>query len=171
MNTLFWRLIVTIVTLPRVRRWLIRRAMRTPYRAIVSADGQEIYLARYWLFNPYDGAYEKRWSWLPSIRAHRIMRADQDRHMHSHPYQARTIILQGWYFEEVPRPNGKGRRSHCREIGYTGRLMPGTYHRISCVPWDGVWTLFFTWGATPNGWGFLVNGKHVQHSEYLKARQ
>lgn len=171
MNTLLWRLIATIVTLPRVRRWIIRRAMRTPYSHIMSADGTEVYMWRYWLANPYGKGYGKRWSWLPSIRVHRIMRADQDRAMHSHPWNARTIILQGWYFEEMPRQNGKGRRSHCREVGYTGRLVPGTYHRISCVPWDGVWTLFFTWSAAPDGWGFLVDGKHIPHADYLANRK
>lgn len=170
MNAIFWRLVAFIVTRPMVRRWIIKRAMRTPYRAIVSADGQEIYLARYWLFNPYSKGYGKRWSWLPSIRVHHIMRADQDKHMHSHPCESRTIILQGWYFEEMPRPNGKGRRSHCRDAGYTGKLMPGTYHRISCVSLEGAWTLFFTWNAAPDDWGFLVDGKHVPHEEYLRRR-
>lgn len=169
MNSLFWRLVAFIVTRPMVRRWIIRRSMNTKYRAILSADGNDVYMHRYWLFNPYHGAYEKRWPWLPSIRVHRIMRADQDRAMHSHPWDARTIILQGWYVEETPRPNGKGRRSHCREVGHTGRLTPGSYHRISCVPWDGVWTLFFTWNQVGD-WGFLVGGKHVPHDEYLKGR-
>lgn len=171
MNTIFWRLVAFIVTQPMVRRWIIKRAMRTPYRHIPSADGEGTYMGRWWLANPYDADYKRRWSFLPAIRLHSIMRADQDRHMHSHPYQARTIILQGWYFEETPGPKGNGRRSHCREVGYTGRLTPGTYHRISCVPWDGVWTLFFTWSAAPDGWGFLVDGKHVPHSEYLANRK
>lgn len=170
MNTILWRLVAFIVTRSMMRRWIIKRAMRTPYAHIMSADGTEVYMWRYWVANPYNKGYVKRWPWLPSIRVHRIMRADQDRHMHSHPWDARTIILQEWYFEETPRPNGNGRRSHCREIGYTGRLVPGTYHRISCVPLDGVWTLFFTWKQVGD-WGFLVGGKHVPHAEYLANRK
>lgn len=170
MNTIFWRIVAFIVTLPRVRRWIIIRSMRTPYAHIMSADGAEVYMYRFWLANPYNRDYVKRCSWLPSIRVHRIMRADHDRALHNHPWLARTIILKDWYFEETPRHSGNGRRSHCRETGYTGRLTPGDYHRISCVPLEGVWTLFFTWGATPDGWGFLVDGKHVPHEEYLRGR-
>lgn len=169
MKELLWRLVARIVTIQRVRRWIISRAMRTPYRHIMRADGGETYMHRWWLFNPYRlSDCGRRWSWLPSVRVHHICRGDQARHMHSHPWDARTIIMDGWYFEQT-RPSGKGKVSRYREQGYTGRLRPGDYHRINCVPIGGVWTLFFTW-CTVEDWGFLVNGTHVPHADYLRDR-
>lgn len=169
MNELFWRLVTFIVTLPAVRRWIIRRAMRTPYRHIMSADGEEIYLARYWLFNRYDSDYRKRIPFLPSIRIHHIQRADLDRHLHSHPWPWRSIILRGWYVEERFTKQGN-RIGHMRESGYTGAMGCRDYHRIKCVPLGGVWTMFITYRRWAKGWGFLVDGKHVPHDEYLKGR-
>jgi len=150
---------------PRAVDWLIQRAHRTPYYPITSMDGTEIYMWRGWLFNPYgkDGDGDvtpPRWAWLPSIRVHHIRRADQDRHEHDHPWNARTFILRGWYIEQ------RGGAEHMRAAGYTGRLMFGEYHRIAEVCPAGVWTLFVT-GRKRGGWGFWVDGRKVGWREYL----
>lgn len=144
---------------------LVKRAMRTPYSHITGPDGS-VYMRRFWLFNPYGKDPEgeilpPRWSWLPSIRVHHIMRPDSDRHLHDHPWNARTIVLDGWYDEERP-----GRFCHRRREGYTGRLLFGQYHRIDKISAGGVWTLFFTWRKRGT-WGFLVDGKKVPWREYL----
>lgn len=161
-----WRFIAYIVTRPRITAWLIARAQCTPYTHIYSADGQSLYMGRWWLFNPYgrsaDGeATPARIPWLPSVRIHHICRADQDRHLHDHPWNARTIVLRGWYFEELPR-----RKWRLSSRGDTKRLLFGEYHRIESVPVDGVWTLFIT-GRKRGTWGFLVNGRKVPWREYL----
>ncbi|EJL90447.1 hypothetical protein PMI15_00260, partial [Polaromonas sp. CF318] len=104
----------------------------------------------------------RRWSWLPSIRIHRIMREDQDRDFHDHPWNARTIVLRGGYTEALPgQPYLRTRLP-----GMTGRLLFGEYHRITSVSVGGVWTLFFTW-KYQGTWGFLVDGKKVPWREYL----
>lgn len=192
-----WRALAWLVTREKVFVWLLRRAFRTPYSHITSADGADVYMKRYWLFNPYateDGARasgsdavpSRSW-WrerLPSVRIHHIRRADQDRHLHDHPWNARTIILKGWYEEErysdesevgVARRQLKAQGSHVgagtrvsqvRIAGYTGRLLFGQYHRITAVPRDGVWTLFITWRKR-GSWGFDVDGHKVPWREYL----
>lgn len=169
LRDLLWRAIARIATRPAVSDWLITRASRTPYTPITGPDGS-IYMRRLWLFNPYppmsDGGGEARgWrGWLPSVRIHHIMRPDSDRHMHDHPWNARTIVLRGWYIEERP-----GRlTSHLweRTRGYTGRLLFGQYHRIEEVSPGGVWTLFITWRKRGT-WGFLVDGAKVPWREYL----
>ena len=160
------KMLARFLARPAVTDWLIRRAMRTPYFHIKDDDGS-VYMERYWLFNRYshgsDGA-GRRWSdWLPSIRIHHIMREDRDRHLHDHPWNARTFILRGWYIEE--RQNeflGIERRA-----GDTATLRFGEYHRIAFVPKDGVWTLFVT-GKKRGTWGFKVDGKKVPWREYLK---
>lgn len=165
---LFWRLIALILTdNPRVVDWLIRRAQRTPYTHITSADGQHVYMGRWWLFNPYgrgaDGHQAPaRWPWLPSVRIHHICRADEDRHLHDHPWNARTIILRGFYVEQL---DGQ-KTAKVRDAGYTGRLLYGQYHRIAAVSQGGVWTLFIT-GRYRGEWGFKVGGKKMPWREYI----
>jgi hypothetical protein len=184
MTNFLWRIVAAIVTMPAVTRWLIDRAFRTPYNHIIGPDGST-YMGRWWLFNPYprDEAERERrkanptiWDRLPSVRIHHIIRHDGDRHLHDHPWNARTIILRGWYDEErhysTPmfrvRVDGQGgcRNLYRRSVGYTGRLLFGEYHRIREVPPEGVWTLFFTW-QYQGTWGFLVNGAKVPWREYL----
>lgn len=82
-----------------------RRAQRTPYRPITGRTDEDLYMDRWWLFNPYrkDAAGNQvpaRWRWLPSIRVHHIVRPDDDEHEHNHPWFARSIILRGGYLEE-----------------------------------------------------------------------
>jgi hypothetical protein len=145
-------------------------------------------MRRWWLLNPYppaDGEDRRAW-WrkhLPSVRVHHILRPDTDRHLHDHPWHARTVILDGWYEEErlgnpaapLPRDfcgmrrmqDGTVRDRLHRNEGYTGELRFGEYHRISRVSLGGVVTLFITW-RKQGTWGFEVDGRKVPWSEYLK---
>jgi hypothetical protein len=154
---------------------LLTRAMRTPYLHITSADGTDVYMYRYWLFNPYDNETRAcKYPWLPSIRIHRIMRPDNDRHCHDHPWDARTIILRGWYEEERLIDDDFlqyfNHARYCtvtmfRHSGDTASLKFGEYHRIKSISPGGVLTLFITW-KYQGTWGFLVDGKKVPHYEY-----
>ena len=178
---MIWRLIAWIVTRPAVFRWLRNRAFQTPYSHIESANGEDLYMGRWWLFNPYasesgarsEGSDNDRRSWwrrmLPSVRLHLIARPDRDRDLHTHPWDARTIILDGWYEEErnlaVPMWPATRERHH-RPTGYTGQLLHTDAHRITAVSPGGVWTLFIT-GRRRGSWGFLVDGKVVPWREYL----
>lgn len=159
-----WRLVAHFVTRPAVASWLIHRAQRTPYYHIHGKDGS-LYMGRWWLFNPYPapGQYTRRgWrDWVPSVRVHHIMRPDSDRHLHDHPWNARTIVLRGWYIEELP-----GNEFRAKLTGDTGRLLFGQYHRIDSLSANGVWTLFITWRKRGT-WGFDVDGVKVPWREYL----
>lgn len=157
-------LLARILARPRIADAVIWRAWRTPYSDITSADGRTTYMRRWWLFNRYDRPGGARFKFLPSIRIHHIARADQDRHLHDHPWNARTFVLRGWYFEQLRGSVG----AYKRPAGYTGRLLYGQYHRITEVSPNGVWTLFITWRYRGT-WGFLVNGRKVPHREYLKG--
>jgi hypothetical protein len=157
---------------PAVVEYLIRRAKRTPYVHITGPDGS-IYMERYWLFNPYpassSGAAKNRFP--ISIRLHRIMRPDGDRHLHDHPWNARTFILRGGYTEVRPRRHcGMSNWSDTypvkREAGETAALKFGEYHRITSVSDGGVWTLFVT-GKYRGTWGFDVDGVKKPWREYL----
>lgn len=161
MINLFWRLVAKLLARPAIADWLIARAQRTPYLHIMSADGAEMYMGRWWLFNPYSRETHKPalW-WCPwSFRIHHIMRPDEDRDLHDHPWNARTIILRGWYIEQ--RRIMWRRRS----TGETARLLHGEYHRIDQVSPGGVITLFIT-SKWRGDWGFLVNGVKVPWRTY-----
>lgn len=165
---LIWKLFALVLaSSPGLVNWLIKRAQQTPYTHIPSRDGKGTYMYRWWLFNPYAKDEQgndtpARWSWLPSIRIHHIRLPDVDRDLHDHPWNARTIILRGWYTEELDGLI----HSQFRGPGYTGRLLFGQYHRIEAINTDGVYTLFFTW-KLQGVWGFKVNGQKVPHYEYL----
>lgn len=187
MRELLWHLVAFVLTFPPVRGWLYHRAFANPYAPIMSPDGSSLYMWRGWVFNPYGKGPDNktlpaRWQWLPSIRLHIIYREDIDRHLHDHPWNARTIVLNGWYVEErliddrpqVPSsgPNGtidgfvkQSKTFHIRNQGDTGRLLYGQFHRITKVKPGGVMTLFFTWPFRGD-WGFLVDGRKVLFKDY-----
>ncbi len=148
--------------------WLIARGQRTPYEPILSKDKTEVYMTRLWLFNPYGkdtngNSTPARWPWLPSVRLHHILVPDSDRDLHDHPWNARTVILRGWYIEQ--RLNG----FHYRAAGDTFKLDFEQYHRIKDVSPGGVWTLFITWRHRGD-WGFLVEGEKVDWRTYTAQR-
>lgn len=187
MRELIWRGIAAIITRPAIARRLIARAKRTPYFHLTRPDGS-VYMERFWLFNAYQARSDgegKRWPWLPSIRIHHIAEPDRDLHLHDHPWNARTIVLDGWYVEERPwdalddgvaasvdgmvQSEDGTRGLFNRARGYTGRLLFGEFHRIAAVSSGGVWTLFITWG-TRGTWGFDVDGEKVPWRDYLEYR-
>lgn len=176
---MFWKLIAWIVTRPRITEWIIFKSLQTPYFHI---DG---YMKRYWLFNAYvkdaTGVMYKPWPWLPSVRVHHILRADFDRVPHDHPWDARTIILHGYYIEsrrelasEKEKPGFLAaapwvNKRYYRFKGDTATLKFEEYHTVTEVSEGGVWTLFFTWKYR-GGWGFWVDGKKVPYREYLEKK-
>lgn len=162
------KLLALFLARPAVADWLIRRAMRTPYSNIVKNG--DLYMERYWLFNPYpdngaSGASRKRWRFPISIRIHHIVRPDEDRDLHDHPWNARTFILRGHYVEQRLWSE-RIAVNLVRLPGNTARLRFGEFHRITRVSDGGVWTMFVT-GKYRGTWGFLVDGVKVQWRKYL----
>lgn len=182
-----WRRIARYLSQEQRADALIQRSLRTPFSHLPSNEDPS-YMERFWLFNAYDrdSGKPKAW-WCPwSIRIHHIKREDLDRHLHDHPWNARTIILKGWYEEKrmfdltreqiaqlaerCPGLLSKGKveafEYHRRRAGDTARLGFGQYHSIVEVSPGGVWTLFISsrWQGV---WGFLVDGVKVPWREYL----
>lgn len=162
MQTLLWRLIALVVSRPPIARYLIERSKRTPYFHLTG------YMNRWWLFNGYparmpgtdrDRQAARRWGFLPSIRIHHILREDRGAHPHDHPWDARTIILDGWYVER------RDRERRVLRGGDTARILHGDFHHIEQVSDGGVLTLFITWKYLGT-WGFMVDGRKIPHREY-----
>lgn len=163
MREFFWRAVARFLANPARVDAIIERGLGTPYGDIRGADDGALYMRRWWLFNRYDQPRARWREWLPSVRLHLILKPDSDRHMHDHPWNARSIILRGHYFE---RREGDPWLQP-RLPGTTTRLLFGQFHRIAAVSRSGVWTLFITWRYRGT-WGFKVDGRKVPHREYLK---
>lgn len=187
-----WKIIAKLLALTVIANRLIAFAMRTPYLHLPSNEDPS-YMARYWVFNPYDRATNQpRFRWCPwSIRIHHIKRPDAERHMHDHPWGARTIILKGGYvehraaegddrlqiLEKCLPPFAPVNPSEIeayyvieRKAGDTAVLGFEQYHRIVEVSEGGAWTLFIS-GPWQGVWGFMVDGVKVKWREYLGLEQ
>lgn len=159
--------------------WLIARAKRTPYFHL------EGYMERYWLV-PYDAS--GTWSdvncgpaswWRQPIarvlqlfgiaaRVHHILRSDEGRDPHDHPWSYLTVILMGGYFEE--RFDDEGRFVSVRWHGPGSVLWrpANSWHKLIVPQGQTAWTLFIT-GRKQATWGFNVAGVKVPHREYLRG--
>lgn len=144
--------------------WLIERALPTPYYHIYS--GGTLYMQRWWLVRPR--------RWLPfSVRIHRIVRSDADRHLHDHPFDFATLILRGGYYEELPLDQRqhpvRDEREHeflWRGAGDVVVHRSTDRHRIHIPPGGEAWTLFFM-GRRQQSWGFYTAAGKVYWREYL----
>lgn len=113
-------------------RWL-RRFKRHPNFVI----GNPPYLLRWWLLP------RNRWF---NIYLHCVLRDDDDRVLHDHPWTSLSIVLRGSYREVTPRGT---RLYEAGSVIFRTATLP---HRLEVV--DGpVWTLFIT-GRRIRDWGF-----------------
>lgn len=172
MRNLIWLQLAKLLAWAPIADWLIRRAQRTPYFHL---DG---YMQRWWVLNPYDSdTHIAKYRWFPwSIRVHRILREDRGRHLHDHPWNARTIVLRGWYRERRLHRYivGDHEVEYLRLAGTTAVLKHNdpfdSWHTIDQVSPGGVFTLFIT-GPKQGPWGFLVDGVKVHWRQYLAQQE
>lgn len=165
-----------------IANYLISKARQTPYWHL---DG---YMDRYWLV-PYKKAGSQmdigcgKVSWLRrplarllqtvgvAVRVHNILRSDDDRAFHDHPWPYLTIILKGGYFEVQPVFDKSGLHTGIMRTwrGPGSIMLRGakSWHRLEVDPAKDCWTLFCT-GKQAQQWGFLANPKaKVHYREFL----
>ncbi len=99
------------------------------------------YLLRWWLIprNPWFNVY-----------LHCILRDDDDRALHDHPWWNVSVILRGGYFEIMPQ------ETLWRGKGHVVFRRPTASHRLVLAKAPGAdvcWSLFFT-GPRIREWGF-----------------
>ena len=109
-----------------------------------------------------ENPYLLRWWIIPrnrffTIYLHQVLRDDDDRALHDHPYVSCSIILKGGYIEHMPYD------IHTRKQGQIIFRRAKRAHRIQLLRTGGsvlpAWSLFITgprireWGFhCPNGW-------------------
>jgi hypothetical protein len=119
--------------------------------------------------------YLRRWFIIPrnplcNIYLHEILRSDDDRALHDHPWWNFTIILRGGYCEHTIDAGG----IHHRRWRWRGDMKlrwARAAHRLD-VPRDGgpsTLTMFFT-GPRIRAWGFhCPDAGWVHWQEFTKA--
>lgn len=127
---------------------LITRMM--PMKTI-QVNGED-YLQRYFVGKDDHGNQD----WL-----HRFLRADGERHHHSHPWAADITILCGWYLEEVRRKTGSVFDRMVFE-GDETFIDPDRMHRIIDVK-PNTWTHMRVYAGREPHWYFIDdNGEKKQ---------
>lgn len=179
LKTYFWGLVakelVKFQTLPdgqEFRRYwpIFSYAKTKPYFHL------EGYMNRWWLMrHPArvgEPGYDTFRNFLRRLypfyaRFHFILRADDDRHPHNHPFAFISMIMSGWYEEEITQADGSVVivRYDRGDINY--KPVEGVYHRITKVSPEGVLTLVIMGRRDTKSWGFMVNGEHIHHVKYL----
>lgn len=160
--------------------WLIQRAMRTPYYHLVG------YMQRFWLV-PYaqviqrpgvvgaDGTgpvslLHRPLAWLlqrfdVAMRVHHILRSDEGRDPHDHPWPYLTIILRGGYYERRYTPAGDLISWEWHGPGSILYRPAHSWHLLELPAGRTAWTLFIT-GRKAQTWGFNVDGVKVPYHRY-----
>lgn len=100
--------------------------------------------------------YLYRWWLIPrnpvfNIYLHRIVRSDEDRALHDHPWWNLSVILKGSYIEHTIAAGGINRR-RLRSAGAVKFRLGKAAHRLELVGTE-CWTLFIT-GPRFRAWGF-----------------
>lgn len=128
--------------LPTIAEWARNVRQREPDFVIGPADNP--YIRRWWLVprNEFQNVY-----------LHEILRSDDDRALHDHPWDNRSLLIEGRYIEHTP--DGV----FFREPGSVIARRAEDSHRLEVSNGGYAVSLFFTgqkvreWGFwCPNGW-------------------
>jgi len=109
----------------------------------------------------------RRWQILKtpwfSIYIHGIYAPDQDKHLHNHPWDYKSLVLKGSYIEETN--NGV----NLLKFGSVTSRSGEDYHKIKTLLTNSVYTLFIV-SPAKRTWGYQVNGKWMDNEEYRKLK-
>lgn len=104
--------------------------------------------------------YMLRWYVIPrnrlfNIYLHKIVRNDDDRALHDHPWINLSIVLRGRYLELMPVTTeyGPGMVGKWRGAGSMVLRRPTAAHRLELDAGKPCWSLFVT-GPKVREWGF-----------------
>jgi hypothetical protein len=103
------------------------------------------------------------------VYLHHIVRPDADPDPHDHPWPFGSLVLRGWYEEELhPIPHVfLARREPWRYRRLSWHTMPRDQaHRITDISPGGVWTLVLV-GRRRGTWGFHTPYGFVPWQDYV----
>lgn len=118
--------------------------------------------------------YMDRWEFRTpffTVRLHHILRSDQDRELHDHPWDFTSLILSAGYWEYRPARAGRLglsppfceiERRWCRPLSVVCRKAEDA-HRLELT--RPVWTLVIT-GRKRRDWGFYTKDGWVHWRQW-----
>lgn len=116
-----------------------------------------------------DRPYMLRWYLIPrnrwfNVYLHKIVRDDDDRALHDHPWWSVSLLLRGKYIEVTPAGLGVMYRHY--GLGSVIIRRPTHRHRLELPEGKPAWTLFFT-GPKVRTWGFWCPRGFVPWHEFV----
>lgn len=134
----------------RLPEWLIRRLRRWTAETMVNRLPDIV-------IGGDEDPYLPRWYQIPrnavaNCYLHKILRSDDDRALHDHPWWNVSIILEGRYVEHRIDAGGIERR-FLRSAGDVIFRPARMAHRLEVLPGEHAVTLFLT-GPRLRQWGF-----------------
>ena len=115
------------------------RIMERPRDFYIGDDPLAPYLNRWWIIPRSTGA---------NCYLHEILRSDDDRALHDHPWANTSMVIDGRYIEHLPDGS-----SHMREAGSIVTREATAAHRLEILPGERAVSLFIT-GPKVRDWGF-----------------
>jgi hypothetical protein len=134
----------------RIPSFLLRRLDRWARERVHGRDPD-------FVIGGLDDPYMLRWWVLPrnrwfNIYLHRILRSDDDRALHDHPWPNASIVVRGRYVEHTIQAGGVHHMT-LRGAGDVVGRGPRAAHRLEVLPGDPAMTIFVT-GPILRHWGF-----------------
>jgi hypothetical protein len=116
----------------------------------------------------------KRWRLLKTpwfeIYIHGIYKKDMDLHLHSHPWNIWTMVLSGGYVEVLWDEKNKRNVFRYRRRFNMGYRNVCQFHKIGRLLKTPTYTLAIVGNRQPELWGYLVDGKFVDHITYRERK-
>lgn len=145
-------------SLEDLQRWAINEMLR-PYDLRIG-DSSRPYMMRWWVIPRNQ---------LQNVYLHEILRSDDPRALHDHPWRSTSVIIAGCYDEIMPHhytnsgPIGEQRIR--RVAGDIVTRKATDFHRLELVDDQPCISLFFT-GPVVREWGFMCPQGWRHHNEF-----
>lgn len=137
--------------LMRLIRWLLLT------KEIVSKTG-ELHFRRWRLLQtPLFGLY-----------VHNILKSDEDKDPHDHPWWFVTLVLAGGYFEDRVSIYGDAKSHHVHDRWSVASCRTTEFHKIRLM--GPTWTLVLTGPRIHDLWGYLTPLGWVDHKTYRRKK-
>lgn len=108
---------------------------------------------------------------LFNIYIHWIYKADEDEHLHDHPWNYTSIVLSGKFWEAVKNTKENENKYEMNNLssGSISSQKAERTHKVYMLLSKKIITLFFT-GPRFREWGYDVDGKWIDNVTYRKMK-
>lgn len=147
-----------------INSWLVGRALRLRDHTVQREPDfcvggrQNPYMMRWWVI-PRNKFF--------NIYLHQILRSDDDKALHDHPWVNMSFLLEGGYVEHTIAEGGVHKRAQ-RIPGDLVVRMAHSAHRLEVKDGQPCWTLFLT-GPVVRVWGFHCRKGWVPWKQYANV--